>query len=69
VLALTFIALLVQSGDVTSLNRYVLTLPPVFIGIAAALVRKPLLWKVLLVPSVLIQAYLAVKFFLWGWVD
>jgi hypothetical protein len=69
VLALTFIALLVQSGDVTSLNRYILTIPPVFIGIAAALAEKPFLWKVLIVTSALIQAYLAASFFLWGWVD
>jgi hypothetical protein len=69
VMALTFLALLVQSGDVTSLNRYILTIPPVFIGIAAIMTRRPLLWKVLLVLSALIQAYLAVKFFLWGWVD
>ena len=67
-LMVTFLVLLVISGDLLSLNRYILTVAPVFIGIAALASRRSLAWGVMLALFVPLQAYFAVRFFLWGWV-
>ncbi len=68
VMMLAFLALLVRSGEVLSLNRYILTIAPVFIGIALLAKHKPVAWGVWLGVSVLLQAYFASLFFLWAWV-
>jgi hypothetical protein len=67
-LMVTFLVLLVLSGDLLSLNRYILTVAPVFIGIAAIARSRPVAWGVMLALFVPLQAYFAVRFFLWGWV-
>jgi hypothetical protein len=67
-LMVTFLVLLVLSGDLLSLNRYILTVAPVFIGIAAIARRRPVAWAVMLALFVPLQSYFAVRFFLWGWV-
>ena len=63
-----FIVLLALSAEVLSLNRYILTIAPVFIGIAILAKRKPVVWGVWLGVSALLQIYFATLFFLWEWV-
>lgn len=64
-----FAALVVVSGDLMSLNRFMVSLGPVFIGMASATRRTPRTWVAMLVAFAAVQAYYALRFFLWKWVD
>jgi hypothetical protein len=64
-----FLLVVVLSRDVFSLNRFILTIAPVFIGLASAARRTPRTWAALLVVFVGLQIYFALRFFLWQWVD
>lgn len=64
-----FLVVVILSRDVFSLNRFLLTMPPIFIGLASAAPRTPRTWAALIAVFVPLQIFFALRFFLWQWVD
>jgi hypothetical protein len=58
---------IVETQPLISMSRYSLTLFPVFYGLSLA-AENPILRRVIIYGSILLQLYLSGQFFIWGWV-
>jgi hypothetical protein len=58
---------IVETQPLISMSRYSLTLFPAFYGLSLA-AENPILRRVIIYGSVLLQLYLSGQFFIWGWV-
>ena len=67
-LVVGFLIIIVMSGDTLGLNRYILQMGPVFVGLAALTRHIPRTWAAMLILFVPLQIYFALRFFLWNWV-